>query len=234
MRNFFLVVSFSFFFSCSFCQDTGWRKVRIDSFLTVSLPGSVVKKDTTLAAKNTLYKTKIFRAETEFAILLITVMETDLNVNPYQPESMQKSYEGVKQGFRKNIEDKGFSLEMKDTVVNSIQGFKANVFTDDHRITMNRMSYNFCVNSLTYLVIAVPLENKVAESTEKMKQLVNSIRFDKEEILAHASNNDTVDPSLAMGEKIGELISPVLLIGGILYFFVYKSRKKPVPPYKQS
>src|SRR5882757_7840244 len=165
MTRFFLIVLFSFFFNYSFCQDINWQQVRIDSFLTISLPQSFTKNDTSLVRDGVTYKATMFRANTEFAILGISIIQTDLNINPYELASdpMKQEYEGVKYGFKKKGEDQGFSFDIKDTIISTVQGFKANVFTDDHKTKLNRLSYFFCINSLSYLIVAVPLENKISQ-----------------------------------------------------------------------
>jgi hypothetical protein len=228
MKKIYCLIFLLCFFECSFCQDSSWKEVRIDSFLTISLPQDFKISDTSLVRNDVIYKARTFKANTEFAFLAVTIIQTDLNINPYQLTSdpMKQGYEGVKSGFKKRAEDQGFSLDMKDTIVSTVQGFKANIFTDDRKVKLSRMSYFFCINSLSYLIAAVPLENNVSQCSTTMEQLVKSIRFNKQEILAHASSVNSSNSLFDRSEKVGELLAPILLIGGIVIFFIYKNRKK--------
>ncbi len=227
MKKSLFIISFLCLFQASFCQDTEWRYVRIDSFLSVSLPGNFISFDTVLVKKGKSFSTRVFKTSTKFSHLGVTVTQTDLNINPYDYRSMKEAYEGVKYGFMRNAESQGFSVDMKDTIVNSVQGFKADVFTDDSRTLINRINYLFCVNSITYSIVAAPVENKTAEFNEDLEKLVQSIRFNKKEILrsAPANDNDELSSSFEKGQKLGELLGPILLVVGIVIFFVYKSRK---------
>ncbi|HMI80046.1 MAG TPA: hypothetical protein VK484_14700 [Ferruginibacter sp.] len=226
-RNFFLI--FLFFFNYSFCQDAAWQQVRVDSFLTISLPQHFISNDTFVVKNGRTFKTRVLKASSGSPVLALTVMETDLRINPYDHESMGEIYAGVKYGFKKKAESQGFIVDMKDTVVNNVHGFKANVYTDDSRTLLNRICYGFCVSSLNYSIIVVPNENNIIESNKSLEKLLSLVRFNKEEILVKTSN-ENASFSFEKGEKLGKILAPVLLGIGIFIFFIYKSKKRKTGP----
>ncbi|HRI24632.1 MAG TPA: hypothetical protein PLZ45_08135 [Ferruginibacter sp.] len=224
-RNSFVIV-----FLCSFyfspCQDRDWQQIRIDSILTVSLPRNVTSFDTAFLKNGKSFNTRVFKASTEYSHIGVTVTQTDLNVNPYDYASTRETYEGVKYGLSKNATSQGFYVDIKDTLVNTVKGFVASFYADSSRRTLSRVVCLFCVNTLTYSVVAAPAEDKVAECRTDLMKLLRSIRFSKKQILKNAPAADSLSSSFSEGQKLGELLGPILLVAGLVIFFVYKSRKR--------
>jgi hypothetical protein len=228
MIRFFFLICGLFFLNTVFSQDAGWQQVRVDSFLSLSLPAGFKKLDTSFVRNGHTFNTAGYKVTSGFAVMAIMIIQNEVNINPYGPQSgsMKESYEGVKYGFKKRSGEQGFSLNIKDTVLDQVGGFKAEIFTDDHKLELNRIQYLFCVNSLTYSIIAVPLENQVDSCMNEMQKLINSVRFNKKEIVAHASLNSQPVSLFDKSEKLGALLAPVLLIGGVVFFFLYKKKQK--------
>jgi hypothetical protein len=225
MKKVFLIIFLQLFAEYSFCQNINWKKVQIDKFLTVSLPEQFTSSDTFLVRDGKRYDIRLFKATLSSSTLGITVTQTDFNLNPYDSKSSNEGYKGVKDGFRKNAESKGFTVDSKDTIVNDVQGFKAVVYSDNSRTIVSRVCYLFCVNTNNYSIIAVPIDNEIFENAENLERLVRSIRFNKKEILASASVNEISSSPFSNGQKVGE-IAGFLLIAAVIIFIIYKFNSK--------
>lgn len=228
MKKVFLIIFLQLFAQYSFCQNINWKEVQIDKFLTVSLPEQFSSSDTFLVRDEKKYKIKLFRATLTSSALGITVTQTDFNINPYDFESSNEGYEGVKHGFRENAVSKGFTVDIKDTLVNGVQGFKAQVYSDNSRAIVYRECYVFCVNTINYSIIAAPIDNKVVENAENLEKLVRSIRFNKEKILLNTGNSESSSFSVNY-QKLGEL-SGMVLVAGVIIFAFYKNSKQKKRP----
>jgi len=220
-RNFLLILCLLFFHN-SFCQNTIWHEVRIDSFLTVSLPGNIVIIDTSITQNGKISPAKVFTVTASSSTIVLTVGQGGRSVNPYKPDSdLKKAREEFKKGFRESIESNGYSVDIKDTVVNDVHGFKGDVFADESKTSLSIICYSFCVNSLSYSFMVAPSNSNVVERNENVDKLVRSIRFNKENILLNTGNNE-----LSINyQKLGELTG-ILLIAGVIIFAVYRNNKR--------
>lgn len=238
MKKVFLILFHQVFIEYSSCQNTAWKEVEIDKFLTISLPQEVSISDTFAFIKEKKYDLKVFRAELNSSIVGMTIIQTDVYFNPYESESYNEGYEGTKNGCRRSAESKGFTVDIKDTVVDHVKCFKVEQYADDSRTIVSSVGYGFCVNTVTYMIFASPIDNSIDENTENLKKIIKSIRFNREEILtalAVANADPTLKKATALSEdttlydkseRIGRALAPIILLIGIAIFVIYKNRKK--------
>ena len=206
MRKIIIILLVQFIGNNSFSQDTYWKEINIDKYLTLSLPDNFNSIDSFIIRDGKKYDLKLFKANLKSSTIGITIMDCGKSMNPYENIYYENGFIELKKGFNENAESKGLKVDFFDTKVDNVAGFKAILYSDNSKKNILYINYVFWVDNYNYSFIAVPLNNDDTENEVNINKLINSIHFNKKEILDSISLNFNGEgPKIYCVQQLGRL-----------------------------
>lgn len=150
MRNrliiFLLLASISF---DSFGQDTTWRVVRVDEYLTLSMPGNPDRRDSTVMIDGKPVATKRVTLGTPSITLDATMRPNETEMKADDPQSLEFALTANARKMESAFTDSGFDVQVSDTTMMGFLSKRLVVSAKDDKITRIKINI-FLINDRVY------------------------------------------------------------------------------------
>jgi hypothetical protein len=199
-------------------QDSVWIRTKIDENLVVTLPKRNRQSDTAFSEKDQTYRYRIFKAETQVAVLVVTVTPNGTGIDVDDEESLRAVLDSFERGTCKSLSEKQLICRSKDSLLDGLPCKKIEAFVTGFK---DPIFHNYCllVNDKLYMFTITPLlfTPSRIQLSEESTRFLNGIRFTKtvreKQFLTKAESN---------GYKFGYYLVPFLLFVGFIAFVVIR------------
>lgn len=223
MRTTYFIFIFFFFVVKSFAQDNAWKKVTFSNLLSLSVPASSIKIDTFLMKNDIKHIISGYRNVTSNGVYAITENESQAYIDITDKNMMNKALKGYKYGFEKGAKEKGFQVQISDTLIDAVLGFKSKVYFQE---VLKYIEYGFMAENKSYSFILFPKNNDSAYYD--FSKLLGSIRFNKNRNKSGINSNkksSLFDYPQKLGKSVGYLLVVCTIIGVVIYTSQKKKQK---------